>query len=86
MADPNLAALVQRRDRLKESVQRVQGRLDSARAELSSVEEECRRKKVDPEKIDAVIDQLKTRLDTEVVRLTGLIEQAEAQVAPFLGI
>jgi predicted nuclease with TOPRIM domain len=79
-----LTALVQRRDRLRENVQRVKGRLDSAQKELSSVEEELRAKKVDPSQIDTVIAQLEQRLAQEIQTLTGLVEQAEAKLKPFL--
>lgn len=79
-----LAGLIQRRDQLRETVQRVKGRLDSARVELQSVEEECRKKKVVPEKIDEIITQLEQRLETEVKALTEQITLAETQVAPFL--
>jgi len=48
------------------------------------VEEECLKKKVDPEKIDVVIDQLTTSLESEITRLQDMITLAESQVAPFL--
>lgn len=84
MADHNLNALIQRRDRLRENVQRVQGRLDSARRELALVEDECRKKKVDPQQIDAVIDQLQQRLTQETARLAQAMSDAEGKIAPFL--
>ncbi len=84
MSKTTIDALVVRRDRLRENVQRVKGRLDSARADLASVEEECLKKKVDPEKIDVVIDQLTTSLESEITRLQDMITLAESQVAPFL--
>lgn len=79
-----LADLVQRRDSLRDNIHRVRGRLESAQTELRDVEEECRAKKIDPEKIDAVISQLDERLATEVRKLTDQIEAAEAQIQPFL--
>jgi len=79
-----ITGLVQRRDKLRESVQRVRGRLDSARQEQAAVVEECRKKKVDPEEIDSVILKLEQRLDAEVQSLSAQIEQAEAQVRPYL--
>ncbi len=79
-----IAELVQRRDKVRESIQRVRGRLDSARQEQMAVEEECRKRKVDPDKIDAVITQLEQRLETEISGLTSELEQAEAQVKPYL--
>jgi len=80
----DLTALVQRRDRLRESVQRVQGRLDSARQDFAAVEEECRKKKVDPDQIDTVIARLEQRLEAEVANLTAQLGQAETQLMPYL--
>jgi predicted nucleic acid-binding Zn-ribbon protein len=79
-----LESLVKRRDRLREQKQRIQGRLDSARSELATIEEECVRRKVDPEKIDAVISQLEQKLADEISSLERRMAEAEAQVAPFL--
>ena len=85
MADQkDLTALVQRRDKLRENIQRVKGRLDRSREELTEINDECKRKKVDPEKIDDVIAQLTQRLDSEVQKLTDEIRQTEEKVAPFL--
>lgn len=79
-----LTALIQRRDRVKENVQRIQGRLDIARSDLAASEEDCRKHKVDPNKIDEVIAQLTSRFNAETAALTNKIEAAEAKVAPFL--
>jgi hypothetical protein len=79
-----LAGLITRRDAVRESVQRVRGRLDSARSELEASEEECRKRKVDPDKINEVIATLTARLATETAALAAKIEAAEAKVAPYL--
>lgn len=82
----DLTELVQRRDKLKEDAQRVRGRLDLARAEKTRVEEELRKKKVDPDKVDAVVEQLQQRLDTEVQTLKTKIADSEAKLAPYLEV
>ena len=79
-----IANLVQRRDRLQANVQRIQGRRDAAATELASVEEECRKKKVDPAKIDETIATLTSKLTTETNALEAKIKAAEEKVAPFL--
>jgi len=83
-AKSQISALLVRRDKLRTQVDRVQGRLDSAKTELAAAEEECRKRKVDPAEIDKVISQLETRLSAETATLTAKIEAAEAKVAPFL--
>jgi septation ring formation regulator EzrA len=82
--ETEIRALIKRRDTLRTNVDRVQGRLDSAKKELAAAEEECRKKKVDPAKIDEVITQLTSRLDAETAALTARIDAAEKKVAPFL--
>ena len=79
-----LDQLISQRDGLRESVQRVQGRLDSARVDLARVEEECRKRKVAPDQLDAAINQLQTRYEAALAELATKLQEAEAQVAPFL--
>jgi predicted nuclease with TOPRIM domain len=77
--------LIKRRDAAKDVLQRTQGRLDSARADVKSIEDECRSKGVDPSKLASTIDQLETRYDQAVSDLESKIAQIEQQIAPFLG-
>ena len=79
-----ITALIQRRDRLQANVQRVQGRLDSAKAEFASSEAECVKRNVPPDKIDEVIVTLTDRLTKETSALEASITAAETKVAPFL--
>lgn len=76
--------LIQRRDKLQANVQRLQGRLDSARAERDAAEAECRKRKIDPEKIDDIIDQLSAKIGAEIEALEAQMRAAEDKVAPFL--
>ena len=82
-AKATLSALIQRRDKVRETVQRASGRLDSAKADLAAAEDECRKRKVDPAKIDDVIKTLTQRLDAEMASLETKIEAAEKKVAPY---
>lgn len=76
---------IERRDRLQEEVQRVKGRLEAARQELSSVEEECRSKGIDPSKLDDAIERLSARYEKSVDDLETRIQQSEQAMKPFVG-
>lgn len=79
-----LGALLGRRDKVREDIQRIKGRLDSARSDRTSVETECRQRGVDPEQLDTVIEQLEKRLVDAVGELETQIQEAESAVAPYL--
>lgn len=81
--DQRLEAATKRRDTLAAECQRIEGRLDSARAALSAVEAECRAKGVDPEKIDATIEQLESKYRTLVEQLERDVAAASEALAPF---
>lgn len=80
-----LDAAIKKRDRLKDDVARVKGRLDSARADLATVEGECRKRGVEPDQLDATIEQLKARYAAGVQQAEAEVAQAEQALAPFLG-
>ena len=79
-----LDKLIQRKDALQAKVSRVKGRLDSARRDLQTVEEDCLKKKIDPKKLDDTIAQLKDKFTKESADLDRKIKEAEISVTPFL--
>lgn len=79
-----LDALVARRDAAKEQVQRIKGLLEAAKKEQAAVEEECRKKNIDPAKLDTVIEQLESRYSQTVQELTAQITKAEKALTPFV--
>ena len=76
---------IQRRDQLRSEVQRVTGRLDSARSELAAVEAECRDKGVDPSLLDTAIERLTERYESVLSGLETSIQEAETALQPFTG-
>ena len=62
-----LDAVIARRDKAARNKERAQGRLDSARNSLASVEAEIREKGVEPEKIDEMIEAVERKLEKLVV-------------------
>jgi hypothetical protein len=84
MADrAQLDALVKRRDTMKATRDRLLGRLESARADLAAVEDECRKRGVPPEKLDSTIAELTRRFADATTDLSNRIVAAEANIKPF---
>jgi chromosome segregation ATPase len=76
---------IARRNRAAQKVQKLRGRLDAARETVAEIEEECSERGVPPEKLDAAINQLQKRYDSSVAAFEKHIDEAEAQLAPFMG-
>lgn len=81
--DARLSQAVTRRDTVAKEVQRLQGRLEAAKANRTAVEDECRSKGVDPENIDATIKGLEDKYREMVENLERDVAAAEAALAPF---
>lgn len=79
-----LEALVSRRDALQQKKQRVEGRLEAARDAQATVEQECRDRGLDPDKLDQAIDKVEGRLSQALQELEQGIDGAEQALAPFL--
>jgi chromosome segregation ATPase len=76
---------VSRRDKAREDVQRIKGRLEAAEKELEVVETECRDKGVDPDALDAAIAKLDERYEATLQDLEDRITETEAALKPFVG-
>lgn len=85
MSEQRLQEVVRKRKELSSKLDRLKGRLESAKAELSKVEEECRNKGIDPAKLDEVIEKLQAKLDQEVDKLEKGLAEAEEALKPFEG-
>jgi uncharacterized protein YfcZ (UPF0381/DUF406 family) len=82
--DQQLEDVIQRRKKVTETLERLKGRKEQAEANLEAVEEECRAKNIDPEKIDDIIQQLEDKYRTIVEELTNDIEEAERKIEPYV--
>lgn len=82
--DQKLEDVVRRRKKVAETVERLKGRKEQAEANLAAVEEECRSKKIDPEKIDDVIEQLESKYQSVVEELVKDVAEAERRIEPFV--
>jgi uncharacterized protein YfcZ (UPF0381/DUF406 family) len=83
--DQDLEAVLARRKKVTEAVERLKGRKEQAEANLAQIEEECRAKKIDPEKIDDVIQQLEDKYKNLIEELDRDTQEAERALAPFVG-
>lgn len=84
--DPHqkLTQLVAKRDALKSEQQKMQGRLESARASLADIEKECASKGIPIDQLDDAIVQLQARLDAGLQAFEEQLGSAEDALAPYL--
>lgn len=83
--DQRLDQAIKRRDALRAEAQRVQGRQEAAKAALEKIETEIRSKGIEPDKLDAVIAKLETKLEDLVSDLEQQIVASAEALKPFLG-
>lgn len=81
--DRRLKSAVDTRNNLAALVQKLQGRLESARDTQAKVEQECRDKGLDPDGLDATIERLQSDYATAVASLEAEIVAAQIALAPF---
>ena len=82
--DQQLEDVIRRRKKVAETLERLKGRKEQAQTSLEAVEEECRGKNIDPEKIDDIIEQLEGKYRDLVEELTKDLEDAERKIEPFV--
>jgi len=85
MTEPRerLNAAQKKRSTINAEVQKIQGKLESAEADLTKVEDECRQFGVPPENIDAVLVQLEEKFDTSMGQLESDLAASESALEPF---
>ena len=82
--DQQLEDVISRRKKVTETLERLKGRKEQAQANLETVEEECRAKKINPAEINEVIGKLEGKYRKIVEELTQDIENAERKIEPFV--
>ena len=80
-----LEAATKKRTTVEAQVQRLQGKLEANQKALEAVEDECRRKGVDPSKLDETISALTAKFRQEVEAFEQKVTQAEQAVIPYTG-
>jgi len=79
-----LEDLIKKRDQLKSTVQRIQGRKEAAVKELADIEEDCKKRGVDPSQLDDAIQRLTEKYNAEVESLAEGVRKAEDAIKPFI--
>ena len=79
-----LDSATKRRATLEGEARKAEGRLESARAALKLVQDECRAKGIDPDCIDDAVKKLENKAEMLVAQLETDIAKAEAALAPYL--
>jgi chromosome segregation ATPase len=83
--DQELESVLKRRKTVRSEIERLKGRQEQAAATLKDLEDECRAKKIDPDKIDETLTQLEQRYATIVEELKRDTEEAEKALEPYVG-
>ena len=78
-----LEALIRKRQLIKSEIQRLEGRLEGAKQSKEEIREECRKRGVDPDKLDEIIEKLEGRYDTLVRDIAEETEQAARDLAQY---
>lgn len=82
--DKDYARERKRRNELEAHLQRFQGQQEAATLALDKASQECRDKKIDPDKIDVIIAQLEEKFGQHVAEYTRKNDEMEAALQPFL--
>lgn len=78
-----LQSAVKKREALAAQVQRLRGRLEEAQTNLKAVEQNCRDKNIDPDRIDEAIDKLQARYEKAVSKLEADLGVVQEALTPF---
>jgi chromosome segregation ATPase len=82
--DDRLKKAVQLRDELNSNIQRINGRLEAARKNLSEVEKECRDKGYDPDTLSETVKNLQEKYERAVASLETQLSAAQASLQPYM--
>ena len=82
--DRRLDAALERRSDLEAKRQRLEGKLEAARKNLEAVEAECRKKGVEPDKLDETITLLSDKYTKLIITLEQEVQAAGTALAPYL--
>jgi len=82
--DLRLKSAIQKKAALEADLNRFRGRLDSARQSLTEVENECRKKKIEPHQLDELIQRLEGVYVKRVEDMETQLRDIEKSLAPYM--
>lgn len=75
--------LVKLKAELQTQVSRIQGRLDAAKADLLKIENECKAKGIDPNSLETLIEQIKTKYTLEAQRVEDQLNKLSQDLSKY---
>lgn len=84
--DERLAKAIEVRDQLKADIQRIEGRREAALKSLSEVEEEIRKRNLDPSTLDDTLSKLREAYEAAVSKFESEVQIAQKALSPYLEI
>lgn len=79
-----LQAAITKRDQLSSDAQRIAGKKEAAEKSLKDVQDEIRKKSLDPDTLEDTIAQLETSFEEAVQKFENDVNAAEEALAPYL--
>jgi len=83
--EKELEDLLERKEQVTQSYQRLEGRREAAKNQLDALKKECLDMGVEPIKLDETIAALETKLKSGIESLKEKIKLAEEDLKPFKG-
>lgn len=78
-----LEQAIKKRDTISSEVQKLKGKLEAAKTNLSTLEGECRAKNLDPDNLEAVLAALNTKYEALVTELETKLGEADGKLQAY---
>jgi predicted nuclease with TOPRIM domain len=78
-----LEAATARRREVASRTERIKGRLEEAQTNLAAVEQQCRDRKIDPDRIDEAVEKLHKRYEKAVSAIENDLSRVEDSIRPY---
>ena len=79
----DLPALLRKKQDLEARTQRITGRLEEAKRNLSAIEQECEAKNINPANLDAIISDLQAEIKKTYSTLKDQMESLDQELRTY---
>ena len=79
----DLPALLKKKQDLEARTQRIKGRLEEAKRNLSAIEQECETKNINPANLDSSISDLQVEIKETYSTLKGQMESIDQELRTY---